>query len=106
AIKHGIEYHSPLYCPAQKTEFEIDMYGDVYPCPFLHDKIHLMGNLISDDFETIWYSGVEQLNRRAWSSNDSCKNCKLFNDCGGGCYAMAFVSQLEYDKRCILHANQ
>ncbi|WP_231233701.1 SPASM domain-containing protein [Streptococcus equi] len=82
------------------------MYGDVYPCPFLHDKIHLMGNLISDDFETIWYSGVEQLNRRAWSSNDSCKNCKLFNDCGGGCYAMAFVSQLEYDKRCILHANQ
>lgn len=34
------------------------------------------------------------------------KDCKLFNNCGGGCYAMAFVSKLEYDKRCIIHANK
>ncbi|QLB49875.1 radical SAM/SPASM domain-containing protein [Streptococcus sanguinis] len=106
AIKSRIEYNSPLYCPAQKTEFEIDMHGDVYPCPFLHDETHFMGNLITEDFEKVWYSGVDKLNRTAWSNDDKCKNCKLFNDCGGGCYAMAFASKLEYDKRCILHENK
>lgn len=35
-----------------------------------------------------------------------CKEDELFNDCGGGCYAMAFVSKLEYDKRCMIHANK
>ncbi|HEO6754741.1 TPA: SPASM domain-containing protein [Streptococcus agalactiae] len=106
AIKNGVEYNSPLYCPAQKTEFEIDMHGDVYPCPFLHDETHLMGNLLTNDFELVWSSGVDRLNRTTWSNDTKCKNCKLFKDCGGGCYAMAFVSKREYDKRCIIHANK
>ena len=70
------------------------------------DETHLMGNLITDDFESVWNSGVDRLNRTAWSDDIKCKDCKLFNNCGGGCYAMAFVSKLEYDKRCIIHANK
>lgn len=105
AIKHNLKYDSPMYCPAQKTEFEIDMQGNVYPCPFLHDETHKMGNLLSDTFDEVWNSGVKELNKASWSENKKCKSCALFKDCGGSCYALAYVSQLNYDKRCILHEN-
>ncbi len=75
------------------------MYGDVYPCPFLHDETHFMGNLITDDFELVWNSSVDRLNEAAGSDDSKCKDYKLFKDCGGGCYAMVFVLKREYDKR-------
>ena len=43
------------------------MHGDVYPCPFLHDEKHKMGNLLNNDFDEVWYSGVEELNHTNWS---------------------------------------
>lgn len=64
-----------------------------------------MGNLLSDTFDEVWNSGVKELNKASWSENKKCKSCALFKDCGGGCYALAYVSQLNYDKRCILHEN-
>lgn len=104
ALQNNYDYRSPLYCPAQKTEFEIDMHGNVYPCPFLHDEKHRMGNLINDDFSDVWYSGVEELNHTNWSKNSKCKSCSLYKYCGGGCYALASLSGKDYDMRCSLHA--
>ena len=106
-IKHSTASCStPLFCPAQKTEFEVDMFGDVYPCPFLYDSYHKMGNMLTDDFEDIWNSGVDELNVTAWSKNEKCQSCILFEDCGGGCYALAYASGKEYDLRCSLHESQ
>ena len=30
------------------------MHRDVYPCPFLHDEKHKMGNLLNNDFDEVW----------------------------------------------------
>lgn len=103
AIKHKIDdYSAPLFCPAQKTEFEIDSLGNVYPCPFLHNKEHLLGNILYENFEKIWNSGVDNLNKLHWSTRKKCLSCSLYKDCGGGCYALAYVSNKDYDMRCTL----
>ncbi|RBR28915.1 radical SAM/SPASM domain-containing protein [Enterococcus cecorum] len=103
AVKHDINnYSSPLFCPAQKTELEIDPNGNVYPCPFLHNEKHLMGNILTDDFDNIWASGVESLERLEWSKRKKCINCSQYKDCGGGCYALAYITNKDYDIRCSL----
>lgn len=71
---------------------------------FLHDEKHKMGNLLNNDFDEVWYSGVEELNHTNWSKNTKCKSCSLYKFCGGGCYALANVSNKDYDMRCSLHA--
>ena len=45
---------------------------------FLHDEKHKMGNLLNNDFDEVWYSGVEELNHTNWSKNTKCKSCSLY----------------------------
>lgn len=92
-----------FFCPAQKTEMEIDMLGNVYPCPFLYNEKHRMGNILKDDFNTIWHSGVKNLNHLEWSESKVCKKCEVYSLCGGGCYAFAEMNCTCYDKRCNLN---
>lgn len=99
------DFQAPLYCPAQKTEMEIDVNGDVYPCPFLHDPKHLMGNLLKDSFEKVWNTGVDELNKVEWSKNELCIKCQMYPFCGGGCYAQAIVEGKDFDTRCTLHKS-
>ncbi len=107
ALKNKVDsFVSPLYCPAQKTEFEIDMHGDVYPCPFLHDKYHRMGNLIYDEFEKVWNSGVDKLKYSRWSENRTCIKCSSYELCGGGCYAFSYIMGNSYDERCMINDNK
>lgn len=94
-----------LFCPAQKTEFEIDPKGDVYPCPFLHYSKYKMGNLLVDDFEKVWHGGVEELNKTKWSEDITCKKCPVYVECGGGCYAMAELNEKKFDTRCIINES-
>lgn len=91
-----------LMCPAQKTEFEIDIDGDVYPCPFLYNQKYKMGNILLDDFYDIWNNKIPELKKVKWSNNEKCMNCKSYEFCGGSCYAMAEISNVDYDERCEL----
>lgn len=47
-----------LPCEAGTTNFFIDPYGEVYPCNGLEEKFwkDSMGNILQDDFMTIWQS--------------------------------------------------
>lgn len=51
------------------------MNRDVYPCPFLYDEKHKMRNLLNNDFDEVWSSGVEELKLTNWSKNTNCKSC-------------------------------
>lgn len=88
-----------FYCPAGKTECEIDVNGDVYLCPFLYFKALKSGNILHDDFSKIWNSN-NVLGRLTWSKRKKCINCKIYEKCGGGCYAYAYVNDKNYDERC------
>jgi len=101
--KHKKQEHLELFCPAQKTEIEIDSLGNVYPCPFLHDKAHRMGNINEMPFSEIWDGGVLDLNQLSWSSNEKCQACNHFKSCGGGCYANAILQKKDFDPRCIIN---
>lgn len=93
-----------LFCPACKTEIEIDVDGNVYPCPFLHDKTHKLGNIYHDNINTIWLKGQSlPLSKTKWTNNKLCNKCKNYENCGGGCYANAYVNHTDYDVRCIIH---
>jgi len=98
----GFSENSQLYCPAQKTEIEVDVNGNVYPCPFLHDDVHCMGNIFEQKIGDIWESGVDELKKLSWSDNKRCKICINYETCGGGCYANAYVHAQNYDPRCCL----
>lgn len=93
-----------LFCPACKTEIEVDCNGNVYPCPFLHDNYHNMGNIYQKNINEIWLNGAyQQLSKSQWSNNKVCVQCKNYTKCGGGCYANAFINRTDYDMRCIIH---
>ena len=93
-----------LFCPAYKTEIETDVDGNVYPCPFLHDEFHELGNIYKNDINDIWNNGPKlMLEVSKWSKNSECLNCRNYSKCGGGCYANAFINNKDYDVRCILH---
>jgi len=99
----GIEDEGALFCPAQKTEMEIDVNGDVYPCPFLYDSLHKMGNLLFEPFEKVWNGGITELKSLKWSKSSTCVSCDRYHVCGGGCYAFAKINNTEFDGRCVIH---
>lgn len=101
--KSGLHENIPHFCPAQKTEFEVDPDGNIYPCPFLYDNIHKMGNVYENPISEIWARGKKELNSVLWTKNDICSNCINLKNCGGGCYANAYAHKQNYDPRCCIN---
>lgn len=100
-LKKYVPQSGELVCPAGKTSFEIDVNGDVYPCPFLFDTKYLMGNLFTDSMESIWTNkSVDELVSGMWSTEEMCQECEDYKLCKGGCYAMAKHSNRDCDIRC------
>jgi radical SAM protein with 4Fe4S-binding SPASM domain len=90
-----------LVCPAGKTAMEIDCNGDVFPCPFLYFDTFKMGNLLSEDIDTVWKRDKDSiLKKDTWSTNKKCVQCGSYDSCGGGCIAAAYVENKQYDPRC------
>lgn len=79
------EESSSLGCSAGDASLVIDPWGNVKPC--LHVDL-LCGNLIHDDFDSIWNSS----NLKTWRdlASGPCGSCTAFSACGGGCRAMLF----------------
>lgn len=92
-------------CPAGTTKLSIMPDGSVYPCYlfFRHSEFRL-GNIVSDDFNSIWSNPILNFFRRFDKSTCTNTRCELFSDCHGGCPAVSFLIYGDItapDPRCV-----
>jgi mycofactocin radical SAM maturase len=76
-------------CGAAKMTCCVAPNGNVYPCAFLQEPEFLVGNIRRDDFKTLW-DQAPVLNHLRHLRVDTCEHCSRFEQCRGGCPAMAF----------------
>lgn len=76
-------------CGAAKMTCCISPNGNVYPCAFLQEPEFLVGNVGQDDFKALWDESPI-LNHLRHLRVDTCVTCSRFEQCRGGCPAMAF----------------
>jgi len=78
-------------CMAGITTVTIGADGAIRPCN--HSDI-IYGNIFNDDFITSW-NAMDEWRKGAFIP-DTCKNCKLFGTCGGGCRIEAKTHNGDY----------
>ena len=76
-------------CGACKMTCCIDPVGFVYPCAFLQEREFCGGNLREIPFEDIWHESTS-FNYFRQLEPASCLGCSRFNQCRGGCPAVAY----------------
>lgn len=92
-------------CPAGTTKLSVLPDGTVYPCYLLfRNSEFALGNLLVDDFGTIWNNPVLDIFRqfKVNPCRDSC--CGLRPDCRGGCPALSLLISNDItapDPRCM-----
>jgi radical SAM protein with 4Fe4S-binding SPASM domain len=73
-------------CTAALYNMCIEPDGGVIPCQSYY---HVLGNLLSDPWESIWEHDLSvSLRERAYVSS-KCQDCVLLPECGGGCPLLA-----------------
>lgn len=81
-------------CHAGITSCNIISNGDVYPCVISgENKKLLCGNIIKDDFKSIWKNSkvLNKLrNIKMKDISEVCEKCKYVTLCGGGCRIRSF----------------
>ncbi len=92
-------------CPAGATKLGIMPDGSVYPCNlFFGKKEFLLGNILSDPFESIWGHEALAFFRSAPGNNCPQTTCELHSQCHGGCpaHSIASLGALSApDPRCV-----
>jgi radical SAM protein with 4Fe4S-binding SPASM domain len=92
-------------CPAGTTKLSVLPDGTVYPCYLLFGFSQFaLGNLMKDDFETIWHHPLLDTFRRFENNRCPKKGCACHPLCHGGCPAIRyhFYGDLEGpDPRCL-----
>ncbi len=76
-------------CGAAKMTCCIAPNGNVYPCAFLQEPEFLAGNIGTHDFKLLWDTSPVFQHLRDLRV-DTCVTCGRFEQCRGGCPAMAF----------------
>jgi len=79
SIPHGLGNKG---CSACDGLISIAPNGDVLPCASYDESV---GNLLEQDFETIWQSVNAVKFRSKSHANDLCKSCEDFHICNGAC---------------------
>ncbi|MCS7103592.1 MAG: radical SAM protein, partial [Candidatus Korarchaeum sp.] len=72
----------PKFCSACSITLGIEPDGSVIPCQSHYLKL---GNILKDDWESIWYSEGCRRIREAAYVGDACLNCPLLGTCRGSC---------------------
>jgi len=76
-------------CGAAKMTCCISPNGDLYPCAFLQAEPFRAGNVHRESLSALWHrSSVLQQFRNL--DVTSCQTCDRYDDCRGGCPAMAY----------------
>ncbi len=92
-------------CPAGTTKLGIMPDGSVYPCNlFFGKKEFLLGNILSDPFESIWNHEALAFFRSVPRNYCPQKTCELHAQCHGGCPAHSISSPGSLsapDPRCV-----
>jgi mycofactocin biosynthetic radical S-adenosylmethionine protein MftC len=83
-------------CGACKMTCCIDPVGSVYPCAFMQTEEFCGGNIRKTTFKEIWDSSPVFLRFRKLEPA-SCKRCPRFNQCRGGCPAVAYFVKRDLD---------
>jgi radical SAM protein with 4Fe4S-binding SPASM domain len=79
-------------CPAGTTKLGIMPDGSVYPCNlFFGKKEFLLGNILTDPFESIWHHQSLDFFRAAVLNNCPETSCELHARCHGGCPAHSYT---------------
>lgn len=72
----------------------IDVNGNVFICPFLHEKDFHLGNIFKDeklrDIYNAYYKNGRKFSFTQQDLEHPCSSCKKFNKCKGGCRADAY----------------
>lgn len=69
-------------CTAALYNMCVESNGDVLPCQSYYRSV---GNLLRDDWETIWNHPLSVRLRDRLSLPEKCDGCALLTECGGGC---------------------
>jgi radical SAM protein with 4Fe4S-binding SPASM domain len=92
-------------CPAGATKLGVMPDGSVYPCNlFFGKKEFILGNILSDPFDTIWHHPALDFFRVYSGNKCPQKDCELHARCHGGCPAQALVISGDLaapDPRCL-----
>jgi radical SAM protein with 4Fe4S-binding SPASM domain len=92
-------------CPAGTSKLGIMPDGSVYPCNlFFGKKEYLLGNILTDPFESIWNHQSLVFFRAAVLNNCPETSCELHARCHGGCPAHSFThtgTLSAPDPRCV-----
>jgi mycofactocin radical SAM maturase len=84
-------------CGACKMTCCIDPCGYVYPCAFMQEKEFCGGNLRETAFKDIWDNAVA-FNYFRRLEPEACRKCPRFNNCRGGCPAVAYFVSRDLNK--------
>lgn len=76
-------------CGAAKLTCCLGPEGDVYPCAFMQQKEFRAGSLREESFQSIWDRATLFHSLRGLRIH-SCEDCHRFNQCHGGCPAVAY----------------
>lgn len=94
-------------CGAAKMTACISPCGDVYPCAFLQEPIFLAGNVRERGLKELW-DHAPVLDRFRELNVEACQGCGRFEECRGGCPAMAYHTYRDIsmpDPECLVNLN-
>lgn len=99
AIKDYVNCKSEIRCSLNKKS-KIDVYGNLFPCPFLYKKEHALQNIITGEFyrESVACQNIIRLREKF----SACGKCKFFEVCKGGCPVEYFYGNLFNEHHCKL----
>jgi radical SAM protein with 4Fe4S-binding SPASM domain len=69
-------------CTAALYSMCVESNGDVLPCQSYYQPL---GNILHDPWQTIWNHPLAKSIRAREYASDSCQDCLIFQECGGGC---------------------
>lgn len=78
-----------------KLSLHLRPNGDITPCGFIP---LVVGNILKDDFETIWFESPVLKAMRSKEAAGKCVGCSAFEDCQGGCTARAFATTGDFNQ--------
>ena len=85
------EVASMVGCEGCRYRALIDANGDVYPCDFLQAKDFRMGNVLSDDWNSIWHSRPARFKSLLTrSTKPGCSSCPML-ECDTGCFGVSYA---------------
>ena len=95
-------------CGAAKMTCCISPTGDLYPCAFLQENPFLAGNIRTHNFKHLWDDSPIFRSLRVLTP-DHCINCVRFDECRGGCPAVAYHTYNDInmpDPECLLNLKR